>query len=70
MAYNRGLVYQIQQIYHFTIRSYTKDCLYEKGFWLEPRSIVAIAVCLLALAEIVDLTIVAVAIPTLWVRWV
>ena len=35
----------------------------KKGFWLEPRSIVAIAVCLLALAEIVDLTIVAVAIP-------
>ncbi|RTL13482.1 MAG: DHA2 family efflux MFS transporter permease subunit [Neisseriaceae bacterium] len=35
----------------------------KKGFWLEHRSIVAIAVCLLALAEIVDLTIVAVAIP-------
>ena len=35
----------------------------KKGFWLEPRSIVAIAVCLLALAEIVDLTIVGVAIP-------
>lgn len=36
-----------------------------KGFWSEPRSIVAIAVCFLALAEIIDLTIVAVAIPHL-----
>lgn len=35
----------------------------KKGFWLEPRTIVAYAVCMLALAEIVDLTIVAVAIP-------
>ena len=35
----------------------------KKGFWAEPRSLVAIAVCLLALAEIIDLTIVAVAIP-------
>ena len=34
-----------------------------KSFWLEPRTIVAYAVSLLALAEIVDLTIVAVAIP-------
>lgn len=35
----------------------------KKGFWAEPRTIVALAVCLLALAEIVDLTIVAVALP-------
>lgn len=34
-----------------------------KNFWLEPRTIVAYAVSLLALAEIVDLTIVAVAVP-------
>lgn len=34
-----------------------------KNFWLEPRTIAAYAVSLLALAEIVDLTIVAVAIP-------
>lgn len=34
-----------------------------KNFWTEPRTIVAYAVSLLALAEIVDLTIVAVAIP-------
>lgn len=33
------------------------------NFWLEPRSIVAYAVMLLALAEIIDLTIVAVAVP-------
>ncbi len=33
------------------------------NFWLQPRTIVAYAVSLLALAEIVDLTIVAVAIP-------
>ena len=33
------------------------------GFWSQKRSIVAIAISLLALAEIVDLTIVAVAIP-------
>ncbi len=33
------------------------------SFWLEPRSIVAYAVMLLALAEIIDLTIVAVAVP-------
>lgn len=33
------------------------------NFWLEPRTLVAYAVSLLALAEIVDLTIVAVAIP-------
>lgn len=35
----------------------------KKGFWFEPRTIVAYAVCMLALAEIVDLTIVSVAIP-------
>jgi DHA2 family multidrug resistance protein len=34
-----------------------------KNFWLQPRTIAAYAVSLLALAEIVDLTIVAVAIP-------
>ncbi|AJC48860.1 multidrug efflux MFS transporter [Allofrancisella guangzhouensis] len=34
-----------------------------KGFWSQKRSIVALAISLLALAEIVDLTIVAVAIP-------
>ena len=33
------------------------------NFWLEPRTLVAYAVSLLALAEIIDLTIVAVAIP-------
>ena len=33
------------------------------NFWLQPRTIVAYAVSLLALAEIIDLTIVAVAIP-------
>ncbi len=33
------------------------------NFWFEPRSIVAYAVMLLALAEIIDLTIVAVAVP-------
>lgn len=36
-----------------------------KNFWTEPRTIVAYAVSLLALAEIVDLTIVAVAIPNI-----
>ena len=36
-----------------------------KNFWLEHRTIVAYAVSLLALAEIVDLTIVAVAIPNI-----
>jgi DHA2 family multidrug resistance protein len=35
----------------------------KKIFWLEPRILVAMAVCLLALAEIIDLTIVGVAIP-------
>ncbi len=35
------------------------------SFWLEPRTIAAYAVSLLALAEIVDLTIVAVAIPNI-----
>ena len=34
-----------------------------QSFWTQKRSIVAIAISLLALAEIVDLTIVAVAIP-------
>ena len=34
-----------------------------KSFWSQKRSIVAIAISILALAEIVDLTIVAVAIP-------
>ncbi|WP_239354915.1 MFS transporter, partial [Providencia rettgeri] len=33
------------------------------GFWSQKRTIVALAISLLALAEIVDLTIVAVAIP-------
>ena len=33
------------------------------NFWLELRTLVAYAVSLLALAEIIDLTIVAVAIP-------
>lgn len=33
------------------------------NFWLQPRTLVAYAVSLLALAEIIDLTIVAVAIP-------
>ncbi|RTK99807.1 MAG: MFS transporter, partial [Proteobacteria bacterium] len=37
----------------------------QKNFWTEPRTIVAYAVSLLALAEIVDLTIVAVAIPNI-----
>lgn len=37
----------------------------EKNFWLEPRTLAAYAVSLLALAEIVDLTIVAVAIPNI-----
>lgn len=36
-----------------------------KNFWLQPRTIAAYAVSLLALAEIVDLTIVAVAIPNI-----
>ena len=49
----------------FVIANYLRYAGMKKGFWLEPRSIVAIAVCLLALAEIVDLTIVAVAIPHL-----
>lgn len=35
------------------------------NFWLEPRTLAAYAVSLLALAEIVDLTIVAVAIPNI-----
>ena len=34
-----------------------------ENFWLQPRTIVAYAVSMLALAEIIDLTIVAVAIP-------
>ena len=37
----------------------------QKNFWLEPRTLAAYAVSLLALAEIVDLTIVAVAIPNI-----
>lgn len=37
----------------------------QKNFWTEHRTIVAYAVSLLALAEIVDLTIVAVAIPNI-----
>lgn len=49
----------------FVIANYLRYAGMKKGFWFEPRSIVAIAVCLLALAEIVDLTIVAVAIPHL-----
>ena len=36
-----------------------------KNFWTEPRTIAAYAVSLLALAEIVDLTIVEVAIPNI-----
>jgi len=35
----------------------------KQSFWLQPRTMVAYAVSLLALAEIIDLTIVAVAIP-------
>jgi DHA2 family multidrug resistance protein len=35
----------------------------EKSFWSQPRTLVAYALSLLALAEIVDLTIVAVAVP-------
>lgn len=34
-----------------------------KNFWLQDKSITALAICILALAEIVDLTIVGVAVP-------
>lgn len=34
-----------------------------KNFWLQDKSITALAVCMLALAEIIDLTIVGVAVP-------
>lgn len=37
----------------------------KNSFWLESRSFVALAVCLLALAEIIDLTIVGVALPNI-----
>lgn len=34
-----------------------------KSFWLQDKSITALAICMLALAEIIDLTIVGVAVP-------
>lgn len=37
----------------------------EQNFWLQKRSIVCYATCLLALAEVINLTIVAVALPNL-----